>query len=54
MNKEIMTKALEEGGDFVSSESLASAFLMLGITDSPASAFFGIGDLEIEKKKKNI
>jgi len=32
-NKAIMSKAHEEGGDFTSSEHLASAFLLLGITD---------------------
>jgi hypothetical protein len=49
-NKAIMTKALEEGGDLVSSESLASAFLMLGITDGDAaSALFEMGEMEIDK-----
>ena len=46
-----MGKALEEGGDsMLSSENLASAFLMLGITESPALALltFGIAD-ETEK-----
>jgi len=32
-NKAIMSKAYKEGGDFTSSEHLASAFLLLGITD---------------------
>jgi len=33
-NKAIMSKAHEEGGDVTSSEHLASAFLLLGITDT--------------------
>ena len=32
-NKAIMSKAHEEGGDMTSSERLASAFLLLGISD---------------------
>jgi len=33
-NKAIMTKAHEEGGDLMSSECLASAFLLLGIAET--------------------
>jgi len=33
-NKAIMSKAHEEGGDFTSSEHLASAFLLLGIAEA--------------------
>jgi len=33
-NKVIMSKAHEEGGDFTSSKHLASAFLLLGITET--------------------
>jgi len=33
MNKAIISKAHEEGGDLMSSECLASAFLTLGITE---------------------
>jgi hypothetical protein len=51
-NKAIMSKALEAGGDLTSSASLATAFLMLGITESPASALVTFGvkeDKTIEK-----
>jgi len=34
INKAIMNKAHEEGGDVTSSEHLASAFLLLGITET--------------------
>ena len=34
INKAIMSKAHEEGGDVTSSEHLASAFLLLGITET--------------------
>jgi len=34
INKVIMSKAYEEGGDVMSSEHLASAFLLLGITEA--------------------
>jgi hypothetical protein len=45
-----MSKAPEEGGDLRSSENLATAFLMLGITESPASALlaFESKDAEME------
>jgi len=33
-NKAIMSKAHEEGGDWTSSEHLASAFLLLGIAEA--------------------
>ena len=36
-NKEIMSKTHEEGGDFTSSEHLASAFLPRGITHEPTT-----------------
>jgi len=44
-NEMIMSKASAEGGDLRSSENLATAFMMLGITDIPASALlaFQIG-----------
>ena len=43
-----MSKASAEGGDLRSSENLATAFIMLGITDIPASALlaFEIGEGE--------
>jgi len=40
-NKAIMSKALEEKGDFTSSEHLASTFLLLGITDEPITVECG-------------
>jgi len=44
----IMSKASAEGGDLRSSENLATAFMMLKITDIPASALltFEIGEGE--------
>jgi len=47
-----MSKALEAGGDLTSSESLATAFLMLGITESPASALMTFGVKEAETIEK--
>ena len=55
LNKAIIGKAHEEGGDLTSSESLASAFLMLSITENPASAlltFEEISEPDIEIMEK--
>jgi hypothetical protein len=41
MNKAVMSKAHEEGGDWTSSERLASAFLTLGIGGSAGTAEAG-------------
>jgi hypothetical protein len=48
-----MSKALEAGGDLSTSESLATAFLMLGITESSASALmtFGVNEAETRVEK---
>jgi len=43
-----MSKASEEGGDLRSSENLATAFLMLGITESSASALLTFKIAEVE------
>jgi hypothetical protein len=51
-NKAIMSKALEAGGDLSTSESLATAFLMLGITESSASALMTFGVKEAETIEK--
>jgi hypothetical protein len=45
-----MSKALEAGGDLSTSESLATAFLMLGITESSASALMTFGVKEAETR----
>jgi len=46
-----MSKASEEGVDLRSSENLATAFLMLGITESPASALLTFKIAEVESTK---
>ena len=50
-NEVIISKASEEGGDLESSENFAAAFLMLGITESSASALFTFKTAEVESTK---
>jgi hypothetical protein len=45
-NKAVMSKAHEEGGDWTSSERLASAFLTLGIAGSARAAEAGENEIE--------
>ena len=50
-NRAIISKASEEGGDLRSSENLAAAFLILGITESSASVLFKFKTAEVESTK---
>jgi len=53
-NKAIMSKAHEEGGDFMSSEHLASAFLLLGIAEASEDKAEMEPTIEWENKSKPL
>jgi len=53
-NKAIMSKAYEEGGDFTSSEHLASAFLLLGIAEASEDEAKMEPTIECENKSEPV
>ena len=53
-NKAIISKAHEEGGDFTSSEQLASAFLLLGIAEASEDEAEMEPTIECENKSEPL